>query len=141
MNEFFWCKLNNSNTCHDPNIDTSKNVKHFTIALLSVFLAIMADIAEEESGECEVMYCLVKISYQCGWEAISCYLRFPVNSGKVNLIEKINVSITEKPLQALFHRYFVVFIDLLTCMVMNHTLPNVVSFFSQMNNISCWGNF
>ena len=126
--------------CHDPNIDTSKNVKHFTISLLSVFLAIMADIAEEESGECEVMYCLVKISYQCGWEAISCYLRFPVNSGKVNLIEKINVSITEKPLQALFHRYFVVFIDLLTCMVMNHTLPNVVSFFSQMNNISCWGN-
>ena len=51
--------------CHDPNIDTFKNVKHFTIALLSVFLAIMADIAEEESGECEVMYCLVKISYQC----------------------------------------------------------------------------
>ena len=51
--------------CHDPNIDTSKNVKHFTISLLSVFLAIMADIAEEESGECEVMYCLVKISYQC----------------------------------------------------------------------------
>ena len=140
MNELFWCKLNNSNTCHDPNIDTSKNVKHFTISFLSVFLAIMADIAEGESGECEVMYCLVKISYQCGWEAISCYLRFPVNSGKVNLIEKINVSITEKPLQALFHRYFVVFIDLLTCMVMNHTLPNVVSFFSQMNNISCWGN-
>lgn len=127
--------------CHDPNIDTFKNVNHFTISLLSVFLAIMADIAEEESGESEVMYCLVKISYQCGWEAISCYLRFPVNSGKVNLIEKINVSITEKPLQALFHRYFVVFIDLLTCMVMNHTLPNVVSFFSQMNNISCWGNF
>lgn len=126
--------------CHDPNIDTFKNVNHFTISLLSVFLAIMADIAEEESGESEVMYCLVKISYQCGWEAISCYLRFPVNSGKVNLIEKINVSITEKPLQALFHRYFVVFIDLLTCMVMNHTLPNVVSFFSQMNNISCWGN-
>lgn len=127
--------------CHDPNIDTFKNVNHFTISFLSVFLAIMADIAEEESGESEVMYCLVKISYQCGWEAISCYLRFPVNSGKVNLIEKINVSITEKPLQALFHRYFVVFIDLLTCMVMNHTLPNVVSFFSQMNNISCWGNF
>ena len=127
--------------CHDPNIDTFKNVNHFTISLLSLFLAIMADIAEEESGESEVMYCLVKISYQCGWEAISCYLRFPVNSGKVNLIEKINVSITEKPLQALFHRYFVVFIDLLTCMVMNHTLPNVVSFFSQMNNISCWGNF
>ena len=127
--------------CHDPNIDTFKNVNHFTISLLSVFLAIMTDIAEEESGESEVMYCLVKISYQCGWEAISCYLRFPVNSGKVNLIEKINVSITEKPLQALFHRYFVVFIDLLTCMVMNHTLPNVVSFFSQMNNISCWGNF
>ena len=126
--------------CHDPNIDTFKNVNHFTISLLSVFLAIMADIAEEESGESEVMYCLVKISYLCGWEAISCYLRFPVNSGKVNLIEKINVSITEKPLQALFHRYFVVFIDLLTCMVMNHTLPNVVSFFSQMNNISCWGN-
>ena len=140
MNELFWCKPNNSNTCHDPNIDTFKNVNHFTISLLSVFLAIMADIAEEESGESEVMYCLVKISYQCGWEAISCYLRFPVNSGKVNLIEKINVSITEKPLQALFHRYFVVFIDLLTCMVMNHALPNVVSFFSQMNNISCWGN-
>lgn len=69
--------------CHDPNIDTFKNVNYFTIALLSVFLAIMADIAEEESGESEVMYCLVKISYQCGWEAISCYLRFPVNSGKV----------------------------------------------------------
>ena len=100
----------------------------------------MADIAEEESGECEVMHGLVKTSCWCGWEAISCYLRFPANSGKVNLIEKINVSITEKPLQALFHRYFVVFIDLLTCMVINHTLSNVVSFFSQMNNISCWGN-
>lgn len=126
--------------CHDPNIDTFKNVNHFTISLLSVFLAIMTDIAEEESGESEVMYCLVKISYQCGWEAISCYLRFPVNSGKVNLIEKINVSITGKPSQALFYMYFVVFIDLLTCMVINHTLSNVVSFFSQMNNILCWGN-
>ena len=103
MNESFWCKPNNSNMCHDPNIDIFKNVNYFTIALLSVFLAIMADIAEEESGESEVMYCLVKISYQCGWEAISCYLRFPVNSGKVNLREKINVSITEKPLQALFY--------------------------------------
>lgn len=140
MNELFWCKPNNSNMCHDPNIDTFKNVNYFTIALLSVFLAIMADIAEEESGECEVMYCLVKISYQCGWEAISCYLRFPVNSGKVNLMEKINVSITGKPSQALFYMYFVVFIDLLTCMVINHTLSNVVSFFSQMNNILCWGN-
>ena len=65
MNELFWCKLNNSNMCHDPNIDTFKNVNHFTISFLSVFLAIMADIAEEESGESEVMYCLVKISYQC----------------------------------------------------------------------------
>lgn len=96
MIELFWCKFNNSNTCYDFNIDIFKNVNYFIIVFFFVFLVIMVDIVEEELGESEVMYCLIKISYQCGWEVISCYLRFFVNLGKVNFIEKINVFIIGK---------------------------------------------